>query len=315
MKKNKRTAIIMSACMILALTAIACVVAFHGKADSEEHEPVKTEISLSAEKTKTLDLMDEGEYSLSQFDIQASDIFRAGAEGYDVEKSKNSASLKLNEVNKNNGMLIDGSLLTYKETVSYSSDSCYEIYIDENQNEYQYDTNGVLRAIDINNMYSDTQGTYNSYDYMISEEAASNLVKKYALVVFGERINDFELESIKFVQAPDRYIAIFDKKYGEDGFVNGESCAVEVMPNGGLRSCYVTERCDNIENVLKDVKKQEVYDYVEQKLKASGGVVEDYEIYAVNFKKEKNKYLLEITVFVTRENGFKTHETYFYSLG
>lgn len=310
MKRNKRTAIIMSACMILTLTAIVCAVAFHGKADSEDREPVKTEISLSAEKTKTLELMGEDEYSLSEFDIQASDIFQTN----EVEKSKNSVSLKLNDVNKNNGMLIDGTLLTYKETVSYSSDNCYEIYIDENQNEYRYDTNRELRAIDINDMYSDTQGTYDSYDYIISEETASSLVKKYALIVFGERINDFELESIKYVQSPDRYIAILNKKYGEDGFVNGESCAVEVLPNGGLRSCYVTERYDNIESVLKNVKKQEVYDYVEQKLKASGGAVEDYEIYAVNFKKEKDRYLLGMTVFVTRENGLETNETYYYSL-
>lgn len=232
----------------------------------------------------------------------------------DVEKTKTLELLGADKINQSNGMLIDGAELTYKETVTYSSDSSYDIYIDESGNEYKYNKLGALREININSMYSDAQGTYGSYDSAISEETASELAVKYASLIFGERFEGFELERIKFVQSPDMYVTILGKKYGDDGFVRGEACAVEVLPNGGLRSCYMTEHYENIEKILKGVKKQEVYDYIEQKLNALGNTIQSYEVYAVDFKKVNDKYLLEITVFADWEDGFRTNETYFYPL-
>ena len=279
MKRTKRTAVIAaSQSIILILTAIVCIVSFTGKADSDKYVPAGTGVLDDVEKTKTLELL--------------------GAD----------------KINQSNGMLIDGAELTYKETVTYSSDSSYDIYIDESGNEYKYNKLGALREININSMYSDAQGTYGSYDSAISEETASELAVKYASLIFGERFEGFELERIKFVQSPDMYVTILGKKYGDDGFVRGEACAVEVLPNGGLRSCYMTEHYENIEKILKGVKKQEVYDYIEQKLNALGNTIQSYEVYAVDFKKVNDKYLLEITVFADWEDGFRTNETYFYPL-
>lgn len=232
MKRTKRTVVIAaSLSIILTLTAIVCIVSFTGKADSDRYEPARTEILDDVEKTKTMELL--------------------GAD----------------KINQSNGMLIDGAKLTYKETVTYSSDVSYDIYIDKSGNEYKYNKLGVLREININAIYSDAQGTYGSYDSAISEETASELAVK-----------------------------------------------VEVLPNGGLRSCYMTEQYENIEKILKDVKKQEIYDYIEQKLQALGNTIQSYEVYAIDFKKVNDKYLLEITVFVDWEDGYGTNETYFYPL-
>ena len=315
----KRTAVIAaSQSIILILTAIVCIVSFTGKADSDKYEPARTEILDDVEKTKTLKLSNESEKSETDgselSDTQTTDIAQKEAAENSITDTKTLELLGADKINQSNGMLIDGAELTYKETVTYSSDSSYDIYIDESGNEYKYNKLGALREININSMYSDAQGTYGSYDSAISEETASELAVKYASLIFGERFEGFELERIKFVQSPDMYVTILGKKYGDDGFVRGEACAVEVLPNGGLRSCYMTEHYENIEKILKGVKKQEVYDYIEQKLNALGNTIQSYEVYAVDFKKVNDKYLLEITVFADWEDGFRTNETYFYPL-
>jgi hypothetical protein len=319
MKRTKRTAVIAaSLSIILILTAIVCIVSFTGKADSDKYEPARTEILDDVEKTKTLKLSNESEKSETDgselSDTQTTDIAQKEAAENSITDTKTLELLGADKINQSNGMLIDGAELTYKETVTYSSDSSYDIYIDESGNEYKYNKLGALREININSMYSDAQGTYGSYDSAISEETASELAVKYASLIFGERFEGFELERIKFVQSPDMYVTILGKKYGDDGFVRGEACAVEVLPNGGLRSCYMTEHYENIEKILKGVKKQEVYDYIEQKLNALGNTIQSYEVYAVDFKKVNDKYLLEITVFADWEDGFRTNETYFYPL-
>ena len=319
MKRTKRTAVIAaSQSIILILTAIVCIVSFTGKADSDKYEPARTEILDDVEKTKTLKLSNESEKSETDgselSDTQTTDIAQKEAAENSITDTKTLELLGADKINQSNGMLIDGAELTYKETVTYSSDSSYDIYIDESGNEYKYNKLGALREININSMYSDAQGTYGSYDSAISEETASELAVKYASLIFGERFEGFELERIKFVQSPDMYVTILGKKYGDDGFVRGEACAVEVLPNGGLRSCYMTEHYENIEKILKGVKKQEVYDYIEQKLNALGNTIQSYEVYAVDFKKVNDKYLLEITVFADWEDGFRTNETYFYPL-
>ena len=319
MKRTKRTAVIAaSLSIILILTAIVCIVSFTGKADSDKYEPARTEILDDVEKTKTLKLSNESEKSETDgselSDTQTNDIAQKEAAENSITDTKTLELLGADKINQSNGMLIDGAELTYKETVTYSSDSSYDIYIDESGNEYKYNKLGALREININSMYSDAQGTYGSYDSAISEETASELAVKYASLIFGERFEGFELERIKFVQSPDMYVTILGKKYGDDGFVRGEACAVEVLPNGGLRSCYMTEHYENIEKILKGVKKQEVYDYIEQKLNALGNTIQSYEVYAVDFKKVNDKYLLEITVFADWEDGFRTNETYFYPL-
>ena len=319
MKRTKRTAVIAaSLSIILILTAIVCIVSFTGKADSDKYEPARTEILDDVEKTKTLKLSNESEKSETDgselSDTQTTDIAQKEAAENSITDTKTLELLGADKINQSNGMLIDGAKLTYKETITYSSDVSYDIYIDKSGNEYKYNKLGVLREININAMYSDAQGTYGSYDSVISEETASELAVKYASLIFGERFEGFELERIKFVQSPDKYVSILGKKYGEDGFVRGEACAVEVLPNGGLRSCYMTEHYENIEKILEDVKKQEVYDYIEQKLQALGNNIQSYEVYAVDFKKVNDKYLLEITVFADWEDGFRTNETYFYPL-
>ena len=319
MKRTKRTAVIAaSLSIILILTAIVCIVSFTGKADPDKYEPARTEILDDVEKTKTLKLSNESEKSETDgselSDTQTTDIAQKEAAENSITDTKTLELLGADKINQSNGMLIDGAELTYKETVTYSSDSSYDIYIDESGNEYKYNKLGALREININSMYSDAQGTYGSYDSAISEETASELAVKYASLIFGERFEGFELERIKFVQSPDMYVTILGKKYGDDGFVRGEACAVEVLPNGGLRSCYMTEHYENIEKILKGVKKQEVYDYIEQKLNALGNTIQSYEVYAVDFKKVNDKYLLEITVFADWEDGFRTNETYFYPL-
>ena len=87
MKRTKRTAVIAaSQSIILILTAIVCIVSFTGKADSDKYVPAGTGVLDDVEKTKTLELL--------------------GAD----------------KINQSNGMLIDCAKLTYKETITYSSD-------------------------------------------------------------------------------------------------------------------------------------------------------------------------------------------------
>ena len=133
MKRTKRTAVIAaSLSIILILTAIVCIVSFTGKADSDKYEPARTEILDDVEKTKTLKLSNESEKSETDgselSDTQTTDIAQKEAAENSITDTKTLELLGADKINQSNGMLIDGAELTYKETVTYSSDSSYDIY-------------------------------------------------------------------------------------------------------------------------------------------------------------------------------------------
>ena len=84
------------------------------------------------EKTKTLKLSNESEKSETDgselSDTQTTDIAQKEAAENSITDTKTLELLGADKINQSNGMLIDGAELTYKETVTYSSDSSYDIY-------------------------------------------------------------------------------------------------------------------------------------------------------------------------------------------
>lgn len=78
------------------------------------------------EKTKTLKLSNESEKSETDgselSDTQTTDIAQKEAAENSITDTKTLELLGADKINQSNGMLIDGAELTYKESITYSSD-------------------------------------------------------------------------------------------------------------------------------------------------------------------------------------------------
>ncbi len=207
-----------------------------------------------------------------------------------------------------------GTELTYKETANYSEEIKLDIYVDSNQNEYKYNSDGDIIGFSANAMAVDTiTGTVDKGTLTLDDAKA--LAPKYARAFFGDKMNGFEIYSAKYNDSLGVYSVDFTKLFGEGGFIRGPYCFVDILPNGALKSCMLS-RYDIYSDFdfdrLNGITQKTVTDFVDSKIKSGA----TYEINYISLVKEQNseEFYIEIGVAVTDADGWASAVDYKYEL-
>ncbi len=161
--------------------------------------------------------------------------------------------------------------VTYKLTRNNTDGSFIDVYIDKDGKEYRFDEAGEIVGANMsssdymNIIYDMVKGDEKAYD---SAEKAEEAAREYAKTIFGDDIDNFATVYAKY---DDQMIKQYDftlaKTYGEDGFIQGELCYVNILANGSPISCGSPNMdllTDFDTGVIDKIKKEDVYAYAEK---------------------------------------------------
>ncbi len=138
----------------------------------------------------------------------------------------------------------------------------YDVYVDAEENQYFYDTDGRLRSF-ISDRCIDPDEERSRVSEAYAKRVAYDGLKKF----FGDRVDDFEFEYSRLRSSMCMYEVNYEITLGERGFVTGAECSVEVGDEGTL--LFATMRNYDLlrefdESLLDGITKKDVAEYARQ---------------------------------------------------
>ena len=292
MKKYK-SVIILS--IILVLSVAGCIATF-ADTDKLNNETVSYKQRLFAPKTK----------SLSLFENAA-----------DVNKSKFYAEKIVDNTVGGESIAPAGTVLKYKDTVTFSGIGKYDRYIDENENEYRFDMSGKLKKFKLYDLTKDVNCANASE--LLSEKEAIERSREYAYVLYGDKFDGYEYEDKAYVPEMHTYTFSFAKKRG---IAIVSRCFVDICTNGLLFDCDIIsyENFDDFDyTMLDNISEETVNSNIDGQIKAKHSEnLLAYDIKSVNLKKINDKYYLSAVVnvdYISAGETIHSLQNYYYALG
>ena len=181
---------------------------------------------------------------------------------------------------------IGGALtaLTYKETTESTSNDEKQIYLDDRDNEYYFNTKGDFLGSAMN-IYKVSEligeAKKNAESVGITEEEAVAVAKKTIKEYFGEAAERVGLSDVVRDVNDGSYYVVFNQYLGNGGFIRGLYCYANILPDGSVFSCGMPNRTEteNFDASLLD-------DFSEQEMREELGrkTTERYEKYKDSLK-------------------------------
>lgn len=293
MKKNKSIIILT---VILILFVAGCI-ATYAVLDKPEYTSIEDRYKerLFAKKTRELSLPGD-DLSTPDSKFYLNEIVDNSVGGKSIPKA--------------------GTKLKYKTSATYTSERSYDIYTDENDNEYSYDQAGMLTEFKLNNLTKDVNSANASN--LLTEQEAIELAKKYAFVLYGDAFKDFELEWSFLSEEMHTYSFGFTKKLS---FVSGPYCFIDICTNGLLFSCDLvgySEYDDFDKSLLDGITEQDIYDFVKEQVSNQfTSTATEFNIKNIGIEKRNNKYSLIAVTYVVVGQGsdaYNVVKDYYYAL-
>ena len=216
------------------------------------------------------------------------------------------------DAEKTKTIQIDGTegekekILDYSVTDS-SGKTTVDIYTDEDQNNYSYNQDGELvRYVDHGE--SEIDGSVEE----LTETEAKSLAWKYALQLYGDRVDGFELILYRCSSALMGHEVFFAKTYGADDFVFGARAVVNVNLDGTLGSSSISKEETLLydASLLQNLTKDQILKKIETDLKLPIGIVE---ISSARLIYEDDRYVIQVGYSRT-DVEYAARETYYYEI-
>ena len=292
MKKYK-SIIILS--VILVLSVVGCIATF-ADSDGIDDQTISYKQRLFAPKTKTLSLFEEND-DVSNSKFYAEEIVDNTAGGESIAPA--------------------GTVLKYKDTVTFSGIGKYDRYIDENENEYRFDMSGKLKKFKLYDLTKDVNCANASE--LLSEKEAIERSREYAYVLYGDKFDGYEYEDKAYVPEMHTYTFSFAKKRG---IAIVSRCFVDICTNGLLFDCDIISY-ENFEDfnytMLDNISEETVNSNIDEQIKSKHSEnLLAYEIKSINLKKINGKYYLSAVVnvdYMSAGDEIHSLQNYYYALG
>ena len=293
--KKKKTIIILS--VVAVLIAVSCVGVY---AIKNYKSPIANggmyQTRIGAPKTKT--------FEIGQLPIQTNTLNTDEQLIDNYKQIINSLQIAQN-----------GTELNYKETIVYNEDNKFDVYVDSNQNEYEYSIDGQFVEFRANAMAVDTvTGTIDKDTITIDDVRA--LAPKYVKTIFDEDFDEFEMDEAYYDQSKCVYSVTFTKKHGDNNFIKGQHCFVEILPNGSLKSCSFSGQPDYDKfdfNRLNGITENTIDNFVKEQVKTKQDIL-SYEISGVYLVSKDEDFCLRVYVELEYNTGIRNLEMYYYEL-
>ena len=202
--------------------------------------------------------------------------------------------------------------INYKDTVEYTDTENQHVYTDKYENEYMYSEDGKLVEFKANSE-NVTLAQDSIKDAALSENEIADIAIKYAKGLFGSRAEGYELKNTNYFENEKTYSLTFVKKVGEDGFIIGSMCFVEVLADGTVTDCMLSN--ENVleklgEERINKVSKDTVLNFVEKKIFATYSENAKYEIQSITLVESDGKYSLRIVPCIEKTDGKTVYTEY-----
>ena len=150
----------------------------------------------------------------------------------------------------------DDIKLTYVK--SNGSDKTNHVYVDSDDNQYNFDSDGNLLGV----FYSNKQVTIDSENKLTADDLRSDselsetrntsktedriisIAKTHAKELYGTKFERLEFDSIE-TSSTGSFRVSFAETFGKDGFIKGQTCLVSVKPTGEVIFCSMNMECDS----------------------------------------------------------------------
>lgn len=206
--------------------------------------------------------------------------------------------------------------LKYKETTEITGVDKFDVYCDDRENQYQYDSSGMLKCYTMNDLDRNLNSQNAKAD--LTENEARELAFKYAQQIFGDRVDGYEYEWTTEQEEMHKYTFGFIKRYG---YARGSYCFVEVSTEGLLLKCNIVndDKFDDFDiSKLEKIPEEELIEFAGEQAKLQyGDELNTYEVRSIYLEAVDDKYNLCVSVVVdfgTGSDNFKTMEEYKYPL-
>lgn len=205
--------------------------------------------------------------------------------------------------------------LTYAQTHFYTATEYQDCYIDENNTEYRFNENGkfVGHSIPIEYLELETDPSV-----AISSEEACKIADQALEDIVGMKAEEFDSKEL-FEQQFNYYYFVYDKKYGQGGWITGEGCGITVRQDRTVSFTTFSDLYDfkNFDfEKLNQVSKEEIdAEFVSQAKAVYASGYRDCEMKSYQLVKENGRYFIKATGSVTiYDEQLKTLMEYKYAL-
>ena len=203
--------------------------------------------------------------------------------------------------------------LTYKETEEYGENAPLDIYEDEFGARYYYNSEGIIISYQSNSdiVRQSTIEQSKNDGIAIDSKSAIDIAQKFAVELYGDYFVGFKYDNIN---NKGWFSSVtFNKKYGKDNFIVGESYTCAILATGAVNYCSITNP-QNMEGFdggqFENVSKKDVYEKCEEEI---NDVFEDnlvsFEVDKVNIKKYNDTFVIKADCKVILTNDEEHIET------
>ncbi len=127
-----------------------------------------------------------------------------------------------------------------------------------------------------------------------------------------KKTEDFEVDSVLYLESENSYIVTFVKKFGENKFIIGAYCFVEILLDLSLKSISLVRYNDYDDfdfNKLSGITKQQITDFALNQIKTRYPEKTVYEIESITLDRKNQNYFIKIIIEVTMYVGDSTDTT------
>lgn len=211
--------------------------------------------------------------------------------------------------------------ISFDETITLTLSEVRDVYVDENDNEYGFDTNGNLLFYDLSGTKKmEIEDELNrSEPAIINTEEATEKAIEYANSILGAESNEFSVVKVYDKNREGKeYCITSHKKYGEGKFVLGEICTIMVMADGTM-SCWSMPNRETLrdfdESLLDGITEEMMIEFAKENLYAIyGDMADEYNYISTNLVKRNGSYALAVRANVEISQASAWVQTFYYGL-
>ncbi len=204
--------------------------------------------------------------------------------------------------------------LLYKQTLNISVGDYLDIYKDSTDTEYLYDTHGKFVGIKYSDDKRDNYISKLDSRFLISEDEALAAAESFAKDLFGDAFDAFVLQQARLIRG-ETYWIIFETQYGENGYLGGAECYVNVLRDGTVVTCEmpcIHDFDDYTPALLADVNETMLTEYTMQQLQEIyGSRLGNVIIRKMRLIKNTGKYQILILTSSEIDGNSRLEEIYY----
>lgn len=206
----------------------------------------------------------------------------------------------------------DSGKLTFLKGELTEDGSNVNVYTDENENEYRFDSHNNLVGYEFT---GGIPGRFENGASRISEKEAREMGRGYAERLFTTEVREFTDETLQYKRDSAEYEFTLTRRLGENGFVQGPFCTIDMFPKDGmllsasLSSLYILEGFD--ESLLDGVTEAKVEETALKQAAEKFREGNNFEVRNIALKMKNGKYCLEVSVEYSQGGGKMLDKIYY----